>query len=107
MVCDRLYVNAKLGFKNFYLYSAINPKNGENFTVIASSVTTECMNIFLELLVQHLGNRKAFLVMDCAGLHKSKGLVVQTKHKNHLFTSLFARTEPSRTVLEIHKAPYY
>lgn len=54
----------------------MNPINGEDFTVLASHVNTECMNIFLDMMAQHLGSRKASLVMDCAGWHKSKGLVV-------------------------------
>lgn len=34
------------------------------------------MNIFLEQMSQHLGSKEAFLVMDCASWHRSKGLKV-------------------------------
>ncbi len=30
----------KLGYKNFYLYSAVNPENGNNFSLIMPNVDT-------------------------------------------------------------------
>ncbi len=73
---NRTQVNVKLGFKNFYLYGAVSPSTGEDFTLIAPYVNTICMNIFLEHMSQHLGNRKAIIVMDCAAWHKSHTLVI-------------------------------
>lgn len=73
---SRTQVHVKLGFKNFYLYSAVNPHSGEDFTLIAPNVNTKCMNVFLEHMSRHLGCRKVIMVMDCAGWHKSKSLVV-------------------------------
>ncbi|WP_410543075.1 IS630 family transposase [Wolbachia endosymbiont of Tetranychus urticae] len=71
---SRTKVKVKLGRENFYLYSAVNPRNGENFSLFAPNVNTDCINIFLEQMSQYLGIRKAFLVMDCASWHKSKNL---------------------------------
>ena len=73
---SRTQVKVKLGRENFYLYSAVNPRNGENFSLFAPNVNTDCINIFLEQMSQYLGIRKAFLVMDCASWHKSKNLKV-------------------------------
>jgi len=73
---ERTQVPVKLGFKNFYLYSAVNPLNGKDFTLIVPNVNTDCMNIFLEQMSRYLGERKAIVVMDCAGWHKSQALVV-------------------------------
>ncbi|WP_447933038.1 IS630 family transposase [Wolbachia endosymbiont of Dactylopius coccus] len=72
----RTKVKVKLGRENFYLYSAVNPRNGENSSLFAPNVNTDCMNIFLEQMSQYLGPREAFLVMDCASWHKSKSLKV-------------------------------
>ncbi|KAB2977748.1 IS630 family transposase [Wolbachia endosymbiont of Scaptomyza pallida] len=69
----RTQVKVKLGRQNFYLYSAVNPRNGESSS---SNVNTDCMNIFLEQMSQYLGTREAFLVVDCAGWHRSKGLKI-------------------------------
>ncbi len=69
----RTQVKVKLGRQNFYLYSAVNPRNGESSS---SNVNTDCMNIFLEQMSQYLGTREAFLIMDCASWHKSKNLKV-------------------------------
>ncbi len=54
----RAQVKTKLGRQNFYLYSAVNPRNGESSS---SNVNTDCMNIFLEQMSQYLGIREAFL----------------------------------------------
>ena len=62
--------------KNFYLYTAVNHISGKHFSLIISNVDTDCMNIFLEQLsAQYLG-KKIALIMDGAGWHKSKGLIV-------------------------------
>lgn len=72
----RTQVKVKLGFKNFYLYSAVNPKTGEDFTLIAPNVNTEYMNIFLEQMAKFVNYARILIVMDCAGWHKSKGLKI-------------------------------
>ena len=74
---QRTQVQVKLGFKNFYLYSAIDPKTGEDFTLIFRNVNTQCLNVFLGQLSQKLGQKQIILVMDGAGCHKAKGLVVR------------------------------
>ena len=72
----RSTVQIKLGFENFYLYSAVNPKNGDCFSLIAPSANTDCMNIYLEELSKHLGGQEALIVMDGASWHRSKALKV-------------------------------
>lgn len=73
---SRTQVKVKIGRENFYLYSAINPKNGEDVSLLAPHVNTDCMNIFLEQMSKDLGTREAFLIMDCASWHRSKGLKI-------------------------------
>lgn len=72
----RTQVKVKLGRQNFYLYSAVNSRIGDSFSLLAPNVNTDCMNIFLEQMSQYLGTREAFLIMDCASWHKSKNLKV-------------------------------
>lgn len=72
----RTNVLVKLGFQNFYVYSAVDPNKGNDFTLIMPSVNTTCMNLFLKEMSENLGGKKALCVMDCAGWHKSKGLIV-------------------------------
>ena len=69
-------VKVKLGFKNSYLYSALNPLSGEHHTLLLPYVNTGCMNIYLEYLGKSLAGKKALLIMDGAGWHKSLGLKV-------------------------------
>lgn len=73
---SRTKMPIKLGFENFYVYSAINPMTGEDFSLIAPNVNTICMNIFLAEMSKHLAGINAIIVMDCAGWHRAKKLVV-------------------------------
>jgi hypothetical protein len=73
---SRTAVKVKLGFKNFYMYSAVNPSTGEDLTLIIEKVNTEGMNCFLEQFSKQLGAREAFMVLDGASWHRSKDLIV-------------------------------
>ena len=70
----RTPVKIKLGYKNFYLYSAANPKTGKEFTIILPNVNINCMNIFLKEFSKTIKQRKVLIVMDGAGWHKSDKL---------------------------------
>ena len=72
----RTQVAVKLGFKNFYLYSAVETKTGEYFTLEIPYVNTNCMNVFLEEMSKQYAGDEIILVMDGAGWHKSKNLQV-------------------------------
>ncbi len=64
-----------MGFENFYVYSAVNTDDGKHFSLLLPSVDTECMNIFLAELSKNI-TAKIILIMDGAGWHKSKSLVI-------------------------------
>lgn len=63
-------------YLNFYLYSAVNPLTGEEFTLFIPWVNTEMMNLYLQQLRLGIKKRKILLVMDRAGWHCSKDLVL-------------------------------
>ena len=69
-------VKMKLGYKNFYLYSGVDTKDGSSFSLIMPSVNTETMNVFLAELSQEYSSDKLALIMDGAGWHKSSDLKV-------------------------------
>jgi transposase len=70
----RSRINVRLGFKNFYLYGAIEPTTGEAFTLLLPSTNTEIMSIFLEQFSQKYPEELITLIMDGAGWHKAKKL---------------------------------
>ena len=72
----RTQVMVKLGFENFYLYSAVEPKTGEDFTLEISNVNTNCMNAFLQEMSKTYSKESIILVIDGASWHKSKSLQV-------------------------------
>ena len=72
----RTSIPVKLGFQNFYVYSAVSPQTGGDCTLLMPYVNTKCMNAFLEHMAKELEGREIFLVIDGAGWHKSKDLFV-------------------------------
>jgi transposase len=72
----RSRVAVKLGFKNFYAYSAIEVKTGEAFNLILPKVNTELMNVYLQEMSKHYLEENITLIMDGAGWHKSKKLII-------------------------------
>ena len=70
----RSSVDIKLGFENFYIYSAVNPFEGNDFTLKMPNVNTGCMNIFLAEISKELGENSAQIVMDGVGWHKAREL---------------------------------
>lgn len=71
---SRTSVSVKLGFQNFYIYSAVSPKTGKDHSLLMTYVNTKCMNIFLDHMTKELEGKEILLVMDGAGWHKSKAL---------------------------------
>jgi len=45
---ERSRVAVKLGFQSFYIYSAVAPKDGSDYTVLLPYINTESMNLFLQ-----------------------------------------------------------
>ena len=39
---SRTQVKVKLGYKNFYVYSAVSPRDGETISIIAPKVNSVC-----------------------------------------------------------------
>ena len=73
---SRTPIKVKLGFQNFYIYSAVNPKDGDSLSLELPKVNTDCMDVFLAEMSAHLGDGSAILVMDGAGWHKTKELKI-------------------------------
>ena len=44
----RTPIKIKLGYKNFYLYSAVNPKKFDVFTLMLPKVNRKFMNVFID-----------------------------------------------------------
>ena len=75
----RTPVKIKLGYKNFYLYSAVNPRIGDEFTLLLPHVNKEWMTLFLSEFSKKYKGKKIAMVMDGASWHKSTDL---TKNDN-------------------------
>jgi len=62
-----------LGFQNFYIYSAVAPKTGKDYSLLLPYVNTECINAFLGHMAKELEGREILLVMDLSLLAQIKG----------------------------------
>ena len=64
----------KHSYQSFYLFSAINPCTGDEFTLELPEVNTDMMNLYLAELGKELPEKPVLLVMDRAGWHTTKRL---------------------------------
>jgi len=73
------------GYLNFYLFSAVEPQTGEDFTLFLPEVNTEMMNLYLAQLAMAYPEEPVVLVLDQAGWHRSAKLrVPPTIHLEYL-----------------------
>jgi transposase len=60
-----------------YVFAAVNPASGESSAIIAPTVNTQLMNAHLHQISDQVGPRRhVVLVLDQAGWHVAKALVV-------------------------------
>ncbi len=60
-----------------YIYGASCPKTGESFGLILPATNTDCMQVYLNALSKQIKKgRHIALIVDNAGWHKSKGLII-------------------------------
>jgi transposase len=70
----RLVVPVKTGYKNFYLYAAVDPNQGECFILELPRVDTEMINLYLAELGKSFPDKNILLIWDRAGYHRSRDL---------------------------------
>lgn len=95
-----LTVKVQQGFKNFYVYSAVSPNTGENFSLILPNVNTTNMNIFLKKIQTQFPQKHILLIMDRAGWHRSKELIVDEKLKIELLPPYSPELNPVEKLWE-------
>ena len=79
---QRTPVKIKLGYENFYLYSAVNSKTGDSFSLMLPKVNTLCMNIFMKEFGKYINNKDITFIMDGATWHKSRSLHIPSNIKS-------------------------
>ena len=77
----RSVVKIKLGFKSFYVYTAVHANNGSEFSLILPKLNTHCMNVFLNKFSTQIKDKTSIIVMDGAAWHKSKDLIIPNNIK--------------------------
>jgi len=63
-------------YKNFYIYSAVAPSSGDDFHLLLPFVNTEMMQTYLDKMSKSLDGKEIIMIMDRAGWHRSKDLIV-------------------------------
>ena len=71
-----LQAMVKQSFQNFYIYGAVEPKTVEDFSLFLPWVNTDMMGRYLKEMSDFYENEEIVIIMDQAGWHKSKDLVV-------------------------------
>jgi transposase len=88
----------KLGFKNFYLYSAVAPRTGEHFTLQISHVDTVCMKVYLRELSEAFIDESLLLVLDGACWHKAKELEIPSNIELYFLPAYSPELNPVETL---------
>lgn len=60
----------------YYVYGAVEPKNGEGFFLVLPYCNTACMNVFLSELAKAYPEDQILLVCDGAMWHKANALEI-------------------------------
>ncbi len=63
-------------FKNFYLFGAYSPVNGDHFTLELPYCNTQCFEQYLDCLSAHKPEEFKILLLDNGAFHKARRLVV-------------------------------
>lgn len=71
----------KTGYKNFYLYAAVDPIEGESFILELPRVDTDMVNLFFQELHDAFPDRKILFIWDQAGYHRAKDLQIPSNIK--------------------------
>ena len=66
----------KIGYENFYLYGCVDYQTGDHFSLLLPHVSTICMNLYLEHLSKQWPDERMAIIMDQAGWHCSKTLII-------------------------------
>lgn len=69
-------MKVKQSYENFYAYSSISYQDGDSFTLFLPWVNTEMMNLYLSEMKSAYPKDDIILIMDQAGWHKSKELII-------------------------------
>jgi len=72
----RPVVKVQTRYANFYTYSAVSPLTGASFSLFLPRVNAAMMNLYLKEMSANLSGSPCLLVMDGAGWHKSKDLII-------------------------------
>lgn len=71
-----LTVPVQQAYQNQYMFSAVAPKTGDDFSLLLPEVNTVMMNLYLKYFSDQFSDSKILLVLDQAGWHKSNDIVV-------------------------------
>jgi transposase len=63
-------------FKNFYLFGAYSPVNGDHFTLEFPYCNSQCFEQYLEALSTHKPDEFKILLLDNGAFHKAKDLII-------------------------------
>ena len=86
---------AMLTHEYTYAYASCEPATGAMDALILPQVNTQCMQIFLDTVAARHANDRIVMVMDGAGWHSSKKLVVPSNIRLLAVRALRPRTQSS------------
>lgn len=78
---ERPMVKAMLSHQYVYAYAAVSPLDGKLDSLVLPEVNGNCMQVFLTEVASRYPSENIVMVLDGAGWHKSKSLVMPSNLK--------------------------
>lgn len=103
----RPMVKAMLTYQYTYAYGAVSPMDGRFDSLILPQVNTECMQLFITEIATRYSQENIIMVVDGAGWHKSKSMVLPPNLKLHLLPPYSPELNPQEHLWDELREKYF
>jgi transposase len=103
----RPVVKAMLTHQHTYAWGAVSPVDGRFDSLVLQHVNTECMQLFITEIASRYPDENIIMVIDGAGWHRSKALVLPGNLKLHLLPPYSPELNPQEHLWDELREKYF
>ena len=103
----RPMVRAMLTYQYTYAYGAVSPVDGKFDSLVLPHVNTECMQLFITEIARRYPQENIVMVVDGAGWHQSKSLVMPKNLKLHFLPPYSPELNPQEHIWDELREKYF
>ena len=103
----RPMVKAMLTHQYTYAYGAVSPMDGRFDSLVLPHVNTDCMQLFIDEVAKRYPDENIIMIIDGAGWHRSKALVLPDNLKLHLLPPYSPELNPQEHIWDELREKYF